>query len=160
MVEAKTGALFGCACALGALAGGATTAQVSALDRFGRHLGVAFQLADDLLGIWGDPAITGKPVSSDLAGGKKTLPIVAALTSGTPASARLATFYPRSRTPATGDLAVMAELVDQAGGRAGTQARAATELASALRFLRAAVPDPARAGDLSALAAWVAPAPR
>ena len=50
------------------------------LRAFGEHLGLAFQHVDDLLGIWGDPAVTGKPVFSDLRNRKKSLPVVAALT--------------------------------------------------------------------------------
>jgi geranylgeranyl diphosphate synthase, type I len=77
----KTGALLGCAGALGAMLGGGTARQVDALRAFGRHLGVAFQAVDDVLGIWGDPAVTGKPAASDLRQHKKTLPIVHALRS-------------------------------------------------------------------------------
>ncbi|WP_240796203.1 polyprenyl synthetase family protein [Streptomyces sp. RFCAC02] len=82
MTERKTASLLGCSCALGALWGGGTQAQVAALRRFGTHLGMAFQLADDLLGIWGDPRVTGKPAGADLAVRKKSLPVVAALDSG------------------------------------------------------------------------------
>ncbi|MGW2220367.1 polyprenyl synthetase family protein, partial [Nonomuraea sp. NPDC001684] len=59
MAEGKTGALLGAACAVGALLGGASARQAEELDRFGRHLGVAFQCADDLLGIWGRADRTG-----------------------------------------------------------------------------------------------------
>jgi len=57
MAMAKTGALLGCACALGALYGGASPESLAAIDSFGLELWVAFQLADDLLDIWADPAI-------------------------------------------------------------------------------------------------------
>src|SRR5215472_280588 len=60
MVERKAGALFGCAMELGALLGGASTSLVAELGRFGRALGVAFQMQDDLLGVWGDELRTGK----------------------------------------------------------------------------------------------------
>jgi geranylgeranyl diphosphate synthase, type I len=72
MSAAKTGALFSCACSLGAMTGGATAGQVRLLNGFGDHLGLAFQLVDDLLGIWGDPAVTGKPAHSDLTSRKKS----------------------------------------------------------------------------------------
>ena len=66
MAEGKTGALLRCACAVGASFGGGSPEQVQCLRDFGAHLGLAFQHVDDLLGIWGDPAVTGKPVYSDL----------------------------------------------------------------------------------------------
>ena len=66
----------------GALVAGAPAALVDGLSRFGWHLGVAFQLVDDLLGIWGDPARTGKPVGADLRARKKSLPVVRAMTLG------------------------------------------------------------------------------
>ena len=90
MAECKTAALLACACELGALAGGGDARQCRLLAELGRRLGLAFQLADDLLGIWGDPAVTGKPRSSDLANRKKSLPVVAALTSGTVSGDHLA----------------------------------------------------------------------
>ncbi len=68
MAEAKTGALLGCACALGALYAGASAEEVEALDAFGREAGLAFQLIDDVIGIWGDPRRTGKPAGADLGG--------------------------------------------------------------------------------------------
>lgn len=83
MAEAKTGALLGSACAIGGLYAGAGDADVAALDAFGREAGLAFQLIDDVIGIWGDPHRTGKPVGADLAARKKSLPVVAAFTSGT-----------------------------------------------------------------------------
>ncbi len=93
MAMGKTGALFGSACAIGALYAGAAPGAVDALDEFGRQLGLAFQLVDDLLGIWGDPAVTGKPAGADLLARKKSLPVVAALTSGTAAGKELAAAY-------------------------------------------------------------------
>ncbi|NEB48175.1 polyprenyl synthetase family protein, partial [Streptomyces sp. SID339] len=93
MAEAKTGALLGCACALGAVYAGADPDDVDSLDGFGREAGLAFQLIDDVIGIWGDPHRTGKPAGADLAARKKSLPVVAALASGTPAAAELAELY-------------------------------------------------------------------
>jgi geranylgeranyl diphosphate synthase type I len=82
MSTAKTGALLGCAASIGAILAGAPLATVRALRDFGRHLGVAFQATDDLLGIWGDPATTGKPIGNDIRQRKKSMPIVAALAAG------------------------------------------------------------------------------
>jgi geranylgeranyl diphosphate synthase type I len=80
MVERKTGALMGAAAGLGAIAAGAPSPTVAACEHFGRTLGVAFQLRDDVLGVFGDSAETGKPVGNDLLRGKQGLPMVLALT--------------------------------------------------------------------------------
>jgi len=76
MVEGKTAALIACACEMGALIAAAPEDRRERLRAFGHHLGMAFQMKDDVLGIWGDPATTGKPVGADIARRKKTLPIV------------------------------------------------------------------------------------
>ncbi|GAB2850314.1 family 2 encapsulin nanocompartment cargo protein polyprenyl transferase [Actinocorallia aurea] len=122
MAVNKTGALVRCACALGATAGGGTPEQVASFGLFGEHLGLAFQYMDDLLGIWGDPAATGKPAHSDLLNRKKSLPVVAALTAGTRAARALADAY---HSPDPQDPAELARLVEEADGRSWTLDRLA-----------------------------------
>ncbi len=155
MAEAKTGALLGCACALGALYAGAGEEDVEALDAFGREAGLAFQLIDDVIGIWGDPRRTGKPAGADLAVRKKSLPVVAALTSGTPAAAELAELYAAPYQEGEEDLERTALAVERAGGRDWAQAQAADRMARAMQELARAVPDPEAAGGLLALAEFV-----
>ncbi|TDT38276.1 geranylgeranyl diphosphate synthase type I [Streptomyces sp. BK208] len=155
MAEAKTGALLGGACALGALYAGAAVEDVEALDAFGREAGLAFQLIDDVIGIWGDPRHTGKPAGADLAARKKSLPVVAALTSGTPAAAELAALYAAPYDESEEDLERTALIVEQAGGRDWAQAQAADRMARAMQELARAVPDPEAAGGLLALAEFV-----
>ncbi len=152
MVRAKTGALLGCSCALGAYFGGGTPDQIHHLRSFGEQLGIAFQHMDDLLGIWGDPAITGKPVFSDLHTRKKSLPVVAALTSGTPAGNELATLYHQESPLTEADLARAATLIDTAGGRTWSHTQADHLLTQALYHLQATDPTPRAAGELTALA--------
>ena len=82
MAGDKTAALMACACSIGAIHVGAPPGLAMGLAGFGAHAGLAFQLTDDLLGIWGAPEVTGKPVRADLRARKKSLPVVAALTSG------------------------------------------------------------------------------
>jgi geranylgeranyl diphosphate synthase type I len=153
MAEAKTGALLGCACALGALYAGAGEEDVQALDGFGREAGLAFQLIDDVIGIWGDPRSTGKPAGADLAARKKSLPVVAALVSGTPESAELAALY--AAPYAEGDLERTALAVERAGGRDWAQVQAADRMARAMQELARAVSDPEAAGGLLSLAEFV-----
>ena len=152
MVGKKTGALISCACAMGALFGGGSPDQVQALRGFGKHLGLAFQHVDDLLGIWGDPAVTGKPVYSDLRSRKKSLPVVAALTSGTPAGPELAELYQCDQPLSDTDLIHAADLIDIAGGRAWSQTQVDELLAQAMRDLESASPTPQAARELGALA--------
>lgn len=139
MAAGKSGALLGCACALGGSFGGGSAAQLTLLRGFGEQLGVAFQLTDDLLGIWGDPEVTGKPIYSDLQRRKKSLPVVAALTSGTAAGAELAELYKPDRPLSDAELVHAAGLVERAGGRAWSRTRAGDLLADALRALRSAI---------------------
>ncbi|GAB2812207.1 polyprenyl synthetase family protein [Lentzea nigeriaca] len=146
----KTGALLGAACRLGALAAGATPAAADRCRSFGVHLGVAFQLVDDVLGIWGDPKRTGKPAHSDLRARRRTLPVVAALASDTPAGRRLARVYLEG-----GGADEIAELVAEAGGRAWAEAEADRRVRLAFDCLHRADPRPAAALDLRGLARLV-----
>lgn len=79
MVEGKTGALIGAPLQIGAILAGAPAALAGGIRDWGRRVGLAFQARDDILGIWGDPALTGKSNRNDLARRKKTLPVIAAL---------------------------------------------------------------------------------
>jgi geranylgeranyl pyrophosphate synthase len=151
MAGGKTGALLGGACALGALYGGGA-GRASRFRTFGERLGLAFQLADDLLGIWGDAEVTGKPVHSDLRNRKKSLPVVAALTSGTAAGEELAALYLRRGELAGDEPARAAALIEAAGGRAWAVAEADALVASALTELDAADPVPAAAAELRSVA--------
>ncbi|UFS98327.1 polyprenyl synthetase family protein [Nocardia huaxiensis] len=152
MAAGKTGALLGCACALGALCAGADHAVVSAMHTFGTELGLVFQLVDDAIDIWGDPAVTGKPAHSDLIHRKQSFPVVCALASGTGAGRELARIY-QARQPMTAARAARAaDLIEEAGGRQRTVVRAA----SALRAAVDALPPGLAVGELTALAQLVA----
>lgn len=146
MAEHKTGALLGCAAALGALLGGAEPSLVDALDRAGRHLGIAFQVVDDVLGIWGDPAVTGKPVHGDLRERKKTFPVLAALDSGDPGSRRLGALL-----DAGGDPEETAALIETLGGRTEALAEARTHIAAVEAALADAALPPRPVEELRSL---------
>ena len=79
MIEGKTASLVAASLSIGALLGGATRECDNALYRFGLHIGLAFQIRDDILGIWGDPALTGKAAGNDILRRKKSLPLLYAL---------------------------------------------------------------------------------
>jgi geranylgeranyl diphosphate synthase, type I len=155
MTEAKTGALLGCACTLGGLFADARPAQIEHVRAFGERLGMAFQLIDDILGIWGDPDVTGKPVYSDLSNRKKSLPVVAALGSDTAAGAELARLYRHSEPLSQGELVHAASLIEGSGARRWSEAQADEQLARALEHLHRAGLDDSAVDELIALAQLV-----
>lgn len=137
MIEGKTAALLAASMGLGALLGGAPTAAVQAMTQFGRQLGLAFQITDDLLGIWGTPSITGKPVASDILAGKKSLPIALAMQREAERGQKaLAERYAqRDGTPE--GVAEIVGLIEATGARERSQEMAASHLRRALSFLGA-----------------------
>ncbi|MFI6095718.1 family 2 encapsulin nanocompartment cargo protein polyprenyl transferase [Lentzea sp. NPDC051213] len=152
MVAGKTGSLLGCACMLGAIVAGADSERTRLFGSFGRHIGLAFQLIDDLLGIWGDPAVTGKPVHSDLANRKKSLPVVAALATKSAAARELAELYRQPGRLDEAQLERAAALVDQTGAREWARTRADQEIDLAMADLGAAGCDPRADAELRELA--------
>lgn len=118
MIEGKTAALISCACELGACLAGTNAEQQQYLATFGQSLGLAFQVIDDWLGIWGDPAITGKNASMDLISRKKTIPILYGLEQNQVFAKRWKMgFLPE-------DVETMAELLKEEGAQAYTEAEA------------------------------------
>jgi geranylgeranyl diphosphate synthase type I len=81
MISKKTAALFDVSCAMGAICATNKSSDISNLSSFGKNLGIAFQITDDLIGVMGDPKVTKKPVGNDLREGKKSLPILMAIKS-------------------------------------------------------------------------------
>ncbi len=118
MIELKTAALIACALEIGVRLGGGDGRLAGAFRELGRNLGLAFQVQDDILGIWGDEAKTGKPVGSDIRRRKKSLPIVYALGRARPAArAALAQAYGHNPVDERG-LATVLEVLDSTGARA------------------------------------------
>ncbi len=82
VIDGKTAELIACCCQLGALYSGVSTEMVQGLTRFGRYLGLAFQIADDLLDLEGEERETGKSLGTDLEQRKLTLPLIRVLRHG------------------------------------------------------------------------------
>jgi len=82
IVENKTAVLFAACCRIGAILGLASPEEEESVAAFGLNLGLTFQIVDDLLDFTGDPDVLGKPVLSDLAEGRVTLPLIRALKTG------------------------------------------------------------------------------
>jgi geranylgeranyl diphosphate synthase type I len=155
MEAGKTAALLSCASSIGALASGAPTHIVAGLASFGRELGIAFQLVDDILGVVGDPAATGKSSSSDVRAGKRSAPIVAALAGESPAAARLGELINDGPPTAEADVELATELIAEAGGLDWAAQEADARLASALAHLDALELVPAPAAELAAIANYI-----
>src|SRR5262249_15708837 len=85
IIEAKTAELCACCCRLGAHYAGATAAIEASRARYGRYLGIAFQIADDLLDLVGDEISMGKSLGTDLEKQKPTLPVIRLLAESSPA---------------------------------------------------------------------------
>jgi geranylgeranyl diphosphate synthase type I len=155
MAAGKTGALMSVSAAIGAVLAGASTATVDALAEFGAQLGLAFQLVDDILGIWGDPAATGKPAGSDLRARKKSLPVTYAVEHGGAAGAALAAWLNASDEPDETSLRRAADLVVAAGGRDWAAAEAHRRLAQASRAIEAVEMPAGTRTDLTELARFI-----
>ena len=135
MVAGKTAALLSACCHIGALLGGADDPTQEAYRSFGHYLGLAFQVQDDILGIWGDEALTGKSAASDLLEGKKSLPVLAGLSANGQFAARW-----RQESIQSAEVQELARILASEGGyeKANDAAKQMTDLA--LMSLREADP--------------------
>lgn len=140
---------------LGALAAGADPGTLTALTAYGEHLGEAFALRDDMLGVWGDPAATGKPVGDDLLASKATVLLAEARRLLSPEVSERYLGASAQITP--DDVPVLQQLMVDAGVREEVERRIAHELDAALAQLDEADLHPLGVENLTALAhatAW------
>jgi len=143
-IRGKTASLMGAACHIGALAA-ANAPAVEPLRDYGLNLGVAFQVTDDLLDLYGDPARLGKPVGQDLAGGHHTLPIIAAWQAGSEGERRaLEGLLERCEAGDPGAAAETVELVAALDGREYACHRVGELVQQAKAALEGLVATPAR----------------
>jgi geranylgeranyl diphosphate synthase type I len=150
MISCKTAALAAAAAGLGAIVGGADAPTAQALFDFGQNLGLAFQVQDDVLGIWGDPAMTGKPAAADLYRRKLSLPIIHALRAAAESDA-LARLYCQAEISDC-DAGQLLGILAEAGAREYTEGVATFYHRQALAALDAARGDTAALAELRALA--------
>ncbi|WP_232666123.1 polyprenyl synthetase family protein [Pseudonocardia sp. TRM90224] len=144
----KTGALLGCALAWPAVLAREPDPAVRALERAGKHLGIAWQASNDVEDIWGDPAVTGKPLRGDLRRRGLTAPVLATLRAGGHAAVRFGHLW-RSEENGDEHLGWMADLIEEAGGRAVAEDLARRHLDLATEQVAAAGLAPAAATDLT-----------
>ncbi len=150
IVEEKTSALLQCALVTPALRAGRPEHVLAALRGAGRHLGLAFQILNDVEDIWGDPAVTGKPVRGDIQRRNPSFPVLAALSAGSPVSERLRGLWHSDGTTAA-HLREMADLTEEAGGRRTAERLSRDHLDSALEHLGRSELSPAASAELTAL---------
>lgn len=151
MIAGKTASLLAAAAAVGAmLSRQASPTQVHHYRQFGLNLGLAFQLQDDILGIWGSPDVTGKPAGDDLALKKKSLPVIIGLNESTQFSQLWS-----SQDPTEAAVQNLAELLRDTGALDRTRALAEQHTQKALAALAEAGPDPDDHEELRSLAGWL-----
>ena len=154
MIAGKTAALLGAAAGVGALAAGAADATVAALAMCGIRLGMAFQIQDDVLGIWGEASETGKSACDDIRARKKSFPVVYAfdhLEGG--ARDALARIY-ASPVPSDADVGGALRLLDSVNARQAATSMAQQWAAQAIETLRPLELNPDRREDIEALASF------
>lgn len=145
MIEGKSAALLAASAEIGALVGGGRNA-VSDYRQFGLNLGLAFQIRDDILGIWGDPAVTGKSAATDILARKKSLPTLYGLGQ----SAALRALYNRDSFGHT-EVAEAVALLNASGAREFAASLEATYHQRSLTALEAAAPTGEAAQSLKML---------
>lgn len=150
----KTGALLAFSASVGAVMAGGPAESIEALTTFGAAIGLAFQAVDDVLGIWGDPAVTGKAVGNDLRERKRSMPVTAALHSGHDAAAEIAAMYGPGELDSD-QIERLSGLIEQAGGRQRTEAEAQKQLEIALSALAAGSLEDSARSELEELAQFI-----
>jgi len=150
----KTGALLAQSVAIGGVLGGGDDPTVEALERYGASMGLAFQAVDDVLGIWGDPARTGKPVGNDLREQKKSMPIAVAFDRGGEIAAMVSTAFAHELSEQ--QITDLSAELESAGIRTEVEAIADHHLAAAIAALEEVTLTETAKVELAELARFVA----
>jgi geranylgeranyl diphosphate synthase type I len=155
MIARKTGALLGASLHLGALVAIDDEPQVKRFARCGHLLGLAFQIRDDILGVWGAADVTGKPVAADIRRRKKSLPAVYAMAvAQAEEREQLLQIYSQG-TPGDAEVSIVLELLDSHRARDYCQQMAQERIEQALAELAPADIEPAARRELDAVAKFL-----
>ena len=144
MIGRKSAELVACCTEMGAALASADAPTQGALAGFGHRLGMAFQIRDDVLGIWGDPGTTGKP-AGDLHRRKKTLPSLYALSRADEEGQETIRRLFASEEPSAALVAAVVDVLDRAGARAHCEKMVSRYSAAARTELTTLPPSDARA---------------
>jgi geranylgeranyl diphosphate synthase type I len=136
MIARKSAALIACSAAMGAEVARATPTVVDSMQAFGHALGLGFQVRDDVLGMWGNPSVTGKP-TSDLARRKKTLPTLYALGRVSDAERRVIHGFLGSEATSDATLEAAQTIINRSGARRHCEALVGRYSREARRHLEA-----------------------
>jgi geranylgeranyl diphosphate synthase type I len=147
MIGGKTSALLATCTHIGSLLGFADDSKQEAYRLFGYHLGLAFQVQDDILGIWGDEAVTGKSAASDLVEGKNSLPVIFGLEKNGKFAKRW-----RQGHIMVDEVKVIAALLEEEGARDFAVEMSGQETQKALGYLAEANPRGEAGGIIIGLA--------
>jgi geranylgeranyl diphosphate synthase, type I len=147
MVERKTARLFECAAQLGALCAGADARAQQQMGLFARALGLAFQVADDIVGVWSTESLTGKTAAEDIVSRKKALPATLGLANGRPEAQQLRSLFGVDRNLSESETAQAVGLLDAMGIKQEAHRMLERFRDEAVEHLGEAAP-PARLADL------------
>ncbi len=135
MIYKKTAALIEASAMIGALVAGAARKDVERMGRYGRNIGMAFQIKDDVLGVYGDEKVTGKPVYSDLREGKKTIMVIRALERGDKKLREKVMKVLGNKSVDKEEYAEAARMIEEAGVRSSVELEAYRLVNEAIREL-------------------------
>ncbi|MFC1994652.1 polyprenyl synthetase family protein [Chloroflexota bacterium] len=156
MINRKTAVLLGCSLQLGALLGTDDDLLIQRLLDFGRNLGLAFQIRDDVLGIWGEQEKTGKPLGSDIRRRKKSFPVVYALERANGETrGKLANIYQKELID-DGDVATVLTILDAVSARLNAEQMAGSYHERAMRGIVGLALWPSARRDLEEMAYFLA----
>ena len=155
MIARKTGALIACTMEMGVLIGSGDTATASVFARTGRHLGHLFQVRDDILGVWGEEAATGKPTGSDIRRKKKTYLVVQAMQQATGAAAITLKRIYAKQNPSDQDIRQVMDVMESTCARQEAEALAARLADRALEAIQPAELSPRSMRDFEELVSFL-----
>ena len=153
MIELKTAALIAASVRIGALIGGSNDEDANLLFDFGRNMGLAFQIQDDILDVWGETKVFGKTLGGDIVSNKKTLPYIKAMEmAGSDVRKKLQILYSGNDINQDEKIRTVTEIYDQLNIRESSESLASQFIDKAFEYLQKVNIDDKRKIELTGLA--------